>query len=603
MINAIDSEYLCLTHDPLDPVAEKNFEAALRVHAEKFAIADDSNPPLVRILMGDEISNKGGAATVNGLESCRNAFYDYLRETLTALNTNATYYGVERLEDIPFLDAPPEYAGTHANRIYYASSRFKFIMTALYYAQCTRAAERLFPKVQTYCNFSPHPPMFGQHMNGNDWFELTRHRGSNLAWGEDWAGSGGSWGFSGIDVVSYYGAWVECAARLNPKLPAGFYAVSSMGAIDRKIFSLLARGIHWINVYSWGPMYAGAEGSNFWSESPHAYHLTARAAYALGPADTIITKGTMEPRRVGLLYNRTHEIWQGSTGGFQSDRLLLFSALAHHHIPAEIFLMDDCTDEKLAPYKVLYIQGYNFEQRAIQALRRWVEAGGTLIGIAGTAIYDEGNTATGDDERLFGARQTYVTTSSGGWHPQALPGHKPIDTITLLETPLTPPMEVDLIGVKFVLTPTSGTIAGTYRDGTCAAVINKLGKGQTLLYGFQPGHIYKGPAPGPGNYTLSRLPMITKATISVLGRQRLEYSEPQTEVWLYQYQNEMAVTLNKLGSLLAPDTTTTLLTLQTDLKPAEIFSTLHGPLQWQRKGDRLHIDVPVFETVDVVIIR
>ena len=153
----------------------------------------------------------------------------------------------------------------------------------------TTAAEKVFPNVRTYCNFSPHPPMFGGHMNGSYWFVLTREGGGTLAWGEDWA-TGGSWGMAGIQTVSYYGAWVECAARKHG-LPAGFYNVASCGRPDRKMFSLVAHGIFWQHIYDYGPKYMWAEGSNSWSESPGVYAQLARGARALGPADEIIAKG------------------------------------------------------------------------------------------------------------------------------------------------------------------------------------------------------------------------------------------------------------------------------------------------------------------------
>lgn len=603
---AADSEYLFDTHEPLDPVAEQNVEATLRKRAQTILKGRESDPPLVRIVMGDEIGSEGGGATINGFASSRRAFHDYLRACVAQLGTNAAYFGVADVEELPFLDEPGDRPGVHAGRLYYASERFKFIHTALYYAQITRAAERIFPRVQTYCNFSPHPPMFGQHMNGSDWFALTRHGGANMAWGECWASGGdgkGSWGFNGFEVVGYYAAWVECAARVRGGLPAGFYVVGTTGGSDRKIFSLLGRGIHWITAYSWGPMYSGAEGSNFWSENPKVYGQIARATHAIGPADAIIARGRREPRRAGVLYNRAHEIWNGAEGGFQTDRLLQFTALSHAHVPAEILLEEDCTDKGLAGYLVLYIQGYNFEGRTLDALRRWVEAGGVLVAAAGTALRDESNTATGADEALFGARQRPAGMSRGGWHPQVLPDHEPIDKLTLQATDLTPALTADVIGVKVVLEPTTGTPVGTFADGRCAAVMRTLGKGRTLLFGFQPGMLYKGSAPGGSRYMLERLPLLAQPAQLALGRMRVEYSEPQTEVWLFEHEGEAAVTLNNFAHFLEPAERAAVLTVQTDLPVKEVFSTLKGPLRWTREGDRIRVDLTTPETVDVVVMR
>lgn len=601
-IGANDSQYMMQSHDPLDPTAERNFERTLRGHAQRILKGQEADPPLVTIKMGDEIGAVAGAASINGLETLKKAFHDYLRARLKERGAGArSYYGVEDVSELLFLGSAPEGAGLFERRLFYDCERFKFVLTAMYYAQITRAAERAFPRVRTYCNFSPHPSMFGQQMNGSDWFVLTREGGASMAFGEDWA-SGGSWGFVGREVVSYYGAWVECAARTR-NLPAGFYVVGTMGGSDKKLFSLLPRGIQNIHFYSWGPMYALADGQNAWSERQDVYEEIARGTHALGPADEIVARGRREPRRAALLYNRTHEIWNGAEGGFQSDRLLQFTALAHAHIPAEIILEEDCTEAALAPYKVIYIQGYNMESRHLQALKRWVEAGGVLVGVAGTAMRDESDTATEAAEALFGAKQRLAGMSVGNWHPQTLPTHAPIDVLTLGETELTPAMTVDVIGVKAELTPTTGRPVGTFSNGACAAVMRDLGKGRTLLLGVLPGDLYKGTAAGGSRYMLERRALITKPAEVALGRQRVEYSEPQTEVCLFEYEGKAAVTLNNAAYFLEATNRPAVLTVQTDIPVKEVVSSLRGPLAWKRDGDRIRIDMTAPETVDAVIIR
>lgn len=603
-IGALDSQYLSKSHDPLDPAAERNFEASLRKKAEDILKNNESDPPQVRIGMGDEIGAVVGAESINSLETCRKAFHDYLRARLKRMNKTADeYYGVLEVDDLPYMAAAPERPGLHERRLYYDSARFKFELTAMYYAQLTRAAEKIFPKVHTYCNFSPHPTMFGQHMNGSDWFALTRRGGANMAWGECWASREGGAGFTGFDVVSYYAAWVECAARVRGGLPAGFYVVGGTGGSDNKFFSLVARCIHWLDAFSWGPQYAGAEGSCFWSERPDVYKQIARGTHAMGPADELLALGKREPRRVGLLYNRCHEIWNGGNAGFQTDRLLQFLALAHAHIPAELLLEEDCTDELLASYKALYIQGHNFESQTLAAIRRWVEAGGLLVGIAGTALRDESNTPTDAAESLFGARQKFAAVSEGSWHPQSLAEHKPIDVITLQETDLTPALTAEVIGLKYVLEPVSGKSAATYKDGACAAVINTVGKGRALLLGIQPGLLYKATAQGGARYLLERMPIIVKPAQTTLGPQRIEYSEPLTEVCLFEKDGQAAITLNNFAYYLEPKERATTLTLRTTQKIKNVVSTLNGPLSWKQDGDLVKVELTAPETVDVVLFK
>ena len=597
-IGANDSQYLCLTHDPLDPVAEKNFQASLQnIFNSRFA--KDENLPSVTLKMGDEIGAVG-TASVNSLATCRRAFHSYLTAHLKKIGKGPGFFGVEKVNEVPFLPSLPESPGLYERRVHYHSAKFKFVLTSMYYAQITRAAERVFPKVYTYCNFSPHPPMFGQQMNHSDWFALTREGGANMAWGEGWA-SGGGWGFVGHEVVSYYAAWVECAARKR-KLPAGFYIVGTMGGADKKMFSLINRGVFNLELYAWGPRYIGAEGSNFWSESPNTYTEIARGAYALGPADEIIAKGKRWPRKVAVLYNRSHEIWNGAYGGFQSDRLLTYMALTHGHIPADIILEEDLTPENLSSYKVIYVQGFNLSDRHAKALKQWVTNGGTLIGVAGTAMRDEYDTPAATSESLFGAKQELIGVSEGGWHPQSLPKHKPIDKFSLQASGLTSELKVDVIGVQCKLTPTTGKSIGTFKDGSCAAVLQKLGKGHTLLYGITPGHIYKGPSGGSSRYALARRPLITMPAEKILGKGRVQYSEPQTEICLFEHEKGIAVTLCNFAFFAEPERETRL-TVQTSRKIKEVTASLAGPLKWRQEGEVVHVTLKSPKTVDVVILE
>ena len=601
IIGANDSQYLCHTHDPIDPTAERNFEASLRRHATRIVPPAPGKSPPVTLKMGDEIGAVVGGASINGLETCRRAFHDYLRARLKERGQDAPFFGVERIEELPYLDHLPPNPGLYERRLYYHCSRFKFVLTAMYYGQITRAAEKVFPEVYTYCNFSPHPPMFGQNMNHSDWFALTREGGANTAWGEGWA-SGGGWGFVGHEVVSYYAAWVECAARKD-NLPAGFYIVGTMGGSDKKMFSLIARDIFTLYLYAWGPRYIGAEGSNFWSESQRTYHEIARGAYALGPADEIIYRGRRWPRRTALLYNRTHEIWNGAYGGYQNDRLLTFMALTHAHIPTDIILEEDLTDESLSRYQVLYLQGFNLSPRHLSMVRRWVEKGGSLVAAAGTAMRDEYDSPMDEAETLFGARQKLVGHSEGGWHPQALPKHEPIDRLTLAASEMTPELSVDVIGVKCTLTPTTGRSVGQFADGTCGAVLHSVGKGKALLLGITPGHIYKGKAAGSSRYSLELRPLITLPAEKAVGPRRVQYSEPQTEICLFEHESGIAVTLNNFAFFAEPKDRPTRLRVQTPRKITQVSSALRGPLKWRREGDYVHVDLTAPETVDVVILR
>jgi hypothetical protein len=518
------------------------------------------------------------------------------------MGADASFFGVEDVTELPYLPALPDRAGRYERRLFYHSERFKFILTTQFYKRMTAAAEKVFPNVHTYCNFSPHPPMFGGHMNDSDWFVLNREGGATLGWGEDWA-TGGSWGMAGLQTVGYYGAWVECAARKH-NMPAGFYNVASCGAPGNKMLSLLAHGIMFQHIYDWGPMYSWAEGSNSWSESPGVYEQLARGTHAVGPADQIIAEGKREPRRVGLLYNRSHEVWNAGYGGFQTDRLLTFLALQHAHLPVDIILEEDLAPETLKQYRAVYVQGFNLAPHHVAALRAWVETGGVLVGIAGTAMRDQYNEDTDAGTELFGAAQKRAGCSEGGWHAMAIPGHKPIGTLKIAASDLTPTIEVGVVGVKTVLTPTTGRSIGTFEDGSCGAVLHELGKGKTLLLGVMPGLIYAHNAPRenglPNTYKAGRRELVALPATRTVGRQRAEYSEPLTEICLFDHPSGIAVTLNDFSYAPGQEAK---LSVDAGREIKEVVSTLRGPLKWEAQDGRIVVDCPVPDTVDVVILR
>lgn len=598
-----DALYYAGTHCPTDPMIGPNYRDRFEKRARGLEKGQEDARRHVRLLkMGDEIGAITSSTHVNRCSDCRAAFHRYLHQKLDEMGEDASFFGVSDVRELSYDLSLPANPGRYQRRLYYHCQQFKFYHTALFYRTMTGAAEEVFPNVRTYCNFSPHPPMFGGDMNHSDWFKLTRLGGASMAWGEDWA-TGGSWGMAGIQTVSYYAAWVECAARVGD-LPSGFYNVASCGRPGRKMFSLLAHGVRLQQIYSWGPHYAGAEGSNFWSENPGVYRQVARATHALGPADRIVAEGTRPQRRVGLLYNRSHEIWNAGAGGYQTDRLLTFLALQHAHLPTDILIEEDLTSERLRPYRVLYVQGHNLAPRRVEVLREWVEDGGVLVGIAGTALRDTYDEPMNAAESLFGARQRVVGRSQGGWHAMRIPRHEPIDTVRFAGSELTPELEAGVVGVQAVLEPTDGRAVARYSEGSGAAVERELGEGRTLLLGVMPGLLYAHNAPRkdrlPTTYTKGRRMLVARPALRTVGRPRVEYSEPLTEICLFEHESGLAVTLNDFSY--APGREATL-RVETDRDVTEVTSTVRGALEWEREGDRIIVQCPVPEAVDVVILR
>ncbi|MCY3021808.1 MAG: beta-galactosidase trimerization domain-containing protein [Planctomycetota bacterium] len=544
----------------------------------------EARAKVAKIKIADEIGTYTEPEVINADAAKLAAFREYLAGQAQDQKPDE-FYG-SKLDELKCIGKLPEHASLAQRRLFYHSQRFCHVITAREYAAHTKELATLFPNARAYNNYSPHPPMFGGTMNHTDWFVVTRHGGQSLAWGEDWA-TGGSWGMGTFQSVSYYAALVDCAAR-RTGCPSGFYVCVNCGNAARKIFSCAAQGLTWLHLYDWGPIDNWAEGSNSWSEHQGEYSQVAAATYALGPADEIVAKGAREPRQAAILYNRSHEIWNGAEGRFIHDCMWTFVALKNSHYPVDIILEDDVTPEELKRYKVVFIWGFNLDRRHLAALRTWVEGGGTLIASAGAAMRDVYNEPLEDAVALFGARQRLPGPEDKSSRAKA----------RFTNSAITPEAELTANGLTAILAPTTGKQVAAFDGGECAAVASELGKGRTLLLGVQPGFVFhaNGGALSPAREWLA-FPVL-----KTLGRPRAELLYYASEVTLFEHPGGLAVLLTDFGYDKQPKDGV-VLSVEPRREIRSVTSALKGPLPFERNGERVEVKVPVLEAVDVVILR
>ncbi len=605
------------THDPLDPTFERTVETALRQSLARRAAssgrvleagaeeAEEVPLPVPErveyVKMGDEIGPVSSAPFVNGLSDVRAAFEAFLRERAAERGVGLELFGVSDWSEVPCLDELPPDAGRLQRRAFYFSRLFHWALSDHYYARYSRAIRRVFPNAVTWCNYTPGSFMHAGKMFGSDWFALARGEGVGLAWGEDWLGGEG---MAGVQTVGYYGALVECAARKRG-LPKGFFIVGRTGSVDRKAMMLAARGHTLLYFYDWGPEYTrGAVDT--WSHIPAVYPQIGRVARAISPADRILAEGRREPARIAVLYNQTQEFWRGSWAGAHFNRLLLYLALMHSHLPADVIIEEDLTAEGLAPYRVVFVQGLNMRRAGLRALGDWVENGGVLIAEAGTGLYDEFDDPLEEAAHLFGARQRITGLSQGSFAPAEISGHEPIDELRLEDTPWTPSLTVPVVGPKVVLDPLEGVaVLGRFRDGGAGVVLRELGRGRAILFGVMLGHLYRQNAPldsnrKPTGYQAARRALIEKPAAAGAGRGRVWFSEPLTEAILVEHAAGLAVCLSDFSERHGAEA---VLRVETDRKVSEVFGALAGPLRWRRNGNTVEIACTVPLPVDVIVLR
>jgi hypothetical protein len=544
---------------------------------------------ITKMQLADEIGTRTGADVINGDVTKRRAFLALLAEQAAREGQTLTdFLGVQDVSDIACLDRLPPNPGRFERRLYYHSQVYAHLATCDGYFAQVKAIEKKFPNAKVFNNYSPHPLFLtGTTMNESDWFVLARHQAQTLGWGEDWA-TGGGWGLgTAYECTSFYAALVDCSVR-KYGYAAGFYVGSNCGGSAQKIFGCIAQGVNWLHLYDWGPIDRWAEGSNAWSEYEDQYYAVMAATHAIGPADTIIGAGQREPRKVAVLYNRSHEILQGGTGRANHDWMWTYLAMKHAHIPVEVIIEEDLNPEDLKRYDCLFLGGFNLARHHVAELKKWVEAGGLLIGSAGAAHLDVYNDRMKESAELFGAAQRQSKAQDTG-------------SVALVRFPASawfPATELkNSYSLTFFLEPTTGTPLGAYGNGSCAAVGRSLGKGQTLLLGFQPGMAYRDndKAFGPAREWLAA-PVLKR-----LGRQRVEFDWPHSEATLFEHESGLAVMLADF-SRPARDTNS-LLSVKTDRPVKSVVSALKGPLEWKRNGDRIDIVTRPLKPVDVVIIQ
>jgi hypothetical protein len=548
--------------------------------------------------IGDEIHTHSSAASVNGNPVSRRAFHAYLREQarLNGLD-NAAFLGVASFDRIDSIDVLPEHPGRYERRLFYASQRYAHINKIDYYRGVTERFHKYFPNVRVYNNYSPHPVFLtGTTMNSVDWFILCRNRAQMLGWGEDWAYAG-SWSLGTYyQCTSFFAAIVEASTRKHG-YESGFYVGVNCGGGARKIFSCVGQGLSWLELYAWGPIDALAEGSNAWSERKDQYKAVLTATAALGPADTIIGKGQREPRRTAILYNRSHEIWQGGTGRMNHDWMWTYIALRGAQVPVDVIIEEDLTPEELAQYRVVYLGGFNLAARHVKALRGWVEAGGLLIGTAGAAKYDVFNDKQPATDALFGARQTMIP------QPPRKRGEKapPPPVVTFSACELAPAGTLPAPGLQFALEPAAAKVIGTYEGGRPAATLHPVGKGHAMLLGFQPGFAYRAGEKWAEQPTGKVHALLMAPARTALGRPVAEYSDTHfSETAVFTHASGMAV---MLASFLRQPPGATTLSVKPDRKVTSVVSALKGKLEWTEKEGRIEIAVPKLDPVDVIILK
>ena len=241
------------------------------------------------------------------------------------------------------------------------------------------------------------------------------------------------------------------------------------------------------------------------------------AKWTTGPAQMRLWQSRPVRGEIGILYVPETQFFayaqQGSTEYYARSMQGAYQGFFDCNIQADWVRIDhiDERDTLYLPFPIM------LEQATADKLRRWVEAGGTLIAEGCPGYFGEGGHAgslqpnLGLDE-LFGARESYAEFT-----PDLLGD-----------------LQLNLSGVPVrggiylqAYEPTTGTPVGWYEDGRIAVVEHTFGKGRTRLVGTMAGSGYAA-------HPEDRSPAFFADTLAWAGRtQHVTCSEPRVKARLH----------------------------------------------------------------------
>ncbi|MBL8786032.1 MAG: DUF459 domain-containing protein, partial [Deltaproteobacteria bacterium] len=201
-----------------------------------------------------------------------------------------------------------------------------------------------------------------------------------------------------IGALADWGAGVasprrEAAAATGDSFLMMARVSAERGNLGAKLMELAARGFRWFEVDGYGPRDVSlkpgsgglGEGSRAWLERVASGTKALRGAALLEGA-TRVGVG------LAILASESDPIWTDEPA-LSDEELGWHIALTQAHYPVEFMLESEVEagllENPVAPKKVLIVMRRHVSRAAWTSIRRWVEAGGTLILGGGLALADE----------------------------------------------------------------------------------------------------------------------------------------------------------------------------------------------------------------------
>ena len=390
---------------------------------------------------------------------------------------------------------PVHLAKEPSDPLYYYSRLWALEKGIAHYAAATRFLEEQLGKdTLTGANYSPH---INYLVDDIHWVRPFKVRAMTMPWSEDYVWAAPE--FS-VQVTGYLVSAFRCGAKYHD-LPIMMYVMPhSPGNTPRdfrlSFYTAIAHGARKINYFCASPLAVAYTENYIRTDDLAMWRAVHRVTHEAGVFEDYVLDGRVRPARVALLLSSTDDILGGASnfeGGIHNlERQGIYFALRHAQVPVDFITEDDVLEGRAKDYRVIYLTQEHIHSRALAALARWVEAGGTLVALCGGGFLDEFRKPNPQAAELYGARGERILKDPALPRilpKQDLPTARPIDTAQWGRG-MAAVAGVEVIAWKQPLAVTDGKVIGTFSDGSPAVVEKPHGKGRAVLFGFLPGVAY-----------------------------------------------------------------------------------------------------------------
>ncbi len=363
--------------------------------------------------------------------------------------------------------------------------------------------------VMTGANYAPHSNYLVSEL---DYIRTFKLRAMSLPWSEDYVWQVPE--FS-VQVMGYLTSGLRAGAKYD-NLPIHMYVMPhSPGNTPRdfrlSFYTAVAHGARHVDYFCASPSAIGVTENYVATDDLGMWRQIHACSHEAGAFEDYVVDGRVRSAQVALLLSSVDDIMTGAANSslamHNNERKAIYYALRHSQVPVDFLSEDDVIEGRARNYRLIYVTQQWLHSKAVDALTKWVAAGGTLVALCGGGFQNELNQVNPQAGTLFGVKTQKIETdpqlvskylreaNRPFLTKQDLPRYEPLDyaTWTLDDGPSLASRRachVPVIVWKQTLEPADGTVLGWYQDGRPALVAKSHGKGRAFLFGFLPGQAY-----------------------------------------------------------------------------------------------------------------